>query len=85
MYNRSWPKVKSKILVQELAFASRLHRTVLPRQGACKGPSVPLARVHQIAAPGVEEPDGLATRMEVSFVSLRHSSFPQSCVIGSVN
>ena len=74
MYNRSWPKVKSKILVQELAFASRLDRTVLPRRGACKGPSVPLARVHQVAAPEVEEPDGIATGMEVSFVSLRSPS-----------
>jgi hypothetical protein len=85
MYNRSCPEVKSKLLFQELAFASRLHRTVLPPRGACKGPSVPLARVHQVAAPGVEEPDGLATGMEVCFVSLRPSWFRQPCVMGSVN
>ena len=73
MYNRSCPEVKSKILVQELVFASRCHRPVLPPRGACKRPSALLARVHQEAAPGDEWPGGLATGMEVSFVSQRHS------------
>ena len=85
MYNRSCPEVKSKLLFQELAFASRLHRTVLPPRGACKRPSVLLARVHQEAAPGDEWPDGLATGMEVCFVSLRPSWFRQPCLMGSVN
>ena len=86
MYNRSCPEVKSKLLFQELAFASRLHRTVLPPRGACKG-AVRTSGVEFIKKlrRGNEWPDGLATGMEVSFVSLRHSSFRQPCLMGSVN
>jgi hypothetical protein len=79
------PEAKLEILVREITFVSPCYPTVLSPHGACERPSVLPARLHREAAPGDEWSGGLAAGMEVSFVSLRHSSFRQPCLMGSVN
>jgi len=79
------PEAKLEILVREITFAAPCHPTVISLHGACERPSVLPARLHREAAPGDEWSGGLAAGMEVSLVSLRHSSFRQPCLMGSVN
>ena len=85
MYNRWWPRgqIENPGSRAYVRFTASSDGALTAR--CLQEASVLPDRVHQEAAPGDERSGGLATGMEVSFVTLRPSWFRQPCLMGSVN